>query len=81
MLYWVCIQELNLMVLSVTQTGENRRHREFQLLFGIYEEPVANLVFKSSIFELVFINNNYLYEDLHILSELELQKCVFKFLY
>ena len=47
------------MVLSVTQTGENRRHREFQLLFGIYEEPVANLVFKSSIFELVCINNFY----------------------
>ena len=47
------------MVLSVTQTGENRRHREFQLLFGIYEKPVANLVFKSSIFEPVCINNLY----------------------
>ena len=59
MLYWVCAQELNLMVLLVTWTEENRRHHEFQLLFGIYEEPVANLIFKSSIFELVCINNLY----------------------
>ena len=45
--------------ISHTETEENQRHREFQLLFWIYDESAANSVFNSSIFELVFINNIY----------------------